>query len=442
MILNNRYRGILTLAIPVIISQVGQVLVGFVDTLMVAQLGTAEPLAGVAFTNALYNPFLVGGMGLAMGLTPLVSNAQVRGNNSRIHSLLKNSAVLNTVIAVAFTAIFSLLILLMPYMGQDPVALQTATPYGWLMALSILPTMWMYTLRQFLEGLGNTMWAMVVTITANLLNVGMNFLFIYGMWGFPEMGAVGAGLATAISRVLMFLLMFYTVYKVPKFRVYLAGFRRELILRFRLIRLWRTGYPISLQLGVETTGFGIMAIVIGTFSATALSGHQIAVNLPTLAFMVVTGVANATMIITARNYALKLYSEVRATLNASLRIITVFMTLTAICFVIFAIDIAAIFTPDPEIQAVTAHLLIFASIFQISDGIQGVALGALRGMLDVKRPMYYSIISYFAVGVPIGYILAYQFNMEASGVWLGIVSALTLLSILYIRRFRSLIINK
>lgn len=435
---NSVYKNIFVLAIPVVISQVGQVLVGLVDTVMVGQLG-AIPLAGVSFANAIFTAFLVAGMGFAMGLTPLVSRAAIRSNHNRIRSLFTNSFAANTLLGLAFSAVLALLILLMPFMGQDPEVLEIAVPYTWLMLLSIIPVMWMYTIRQFLEGLGNTFWAMVATISSNVLNVGLNFVFIYGLCGMPEMGAIGVGVATLVSRVLMLIFMVVVMWLRPNYRGYLKDMFAQKIQRFRLLRLWRMGYPIALQLGVECASFGAMAVAIGTFGAISLAGHQIAVNMPTTAFMVVTGVANATMVLVARNYELKLYSEVRRILRAAQRIVTVFMACTSVLFLCFAMDIASLFSPDVAVQEVAAYLLIFAALFQFSDGIQGVTLGALRGMLDVKKPMYYTFISYIFVGVPVAYICGFVIGMGAGGVWLGIVSGLTMLSVLYILRFRKIL---
>ncbi len=438
MIKHNTYKNILLLAVPVIISQVGQVLVGLIDTIMVGGLG-AVPLAGVSFANAIFNTFVIASMGLAMGLTPLISRALVKNNHQRITSLLKNSMALNTVMGVIFTLLFAVLIMLMPKMGQDEEVLEIAIPYASLMAISIIPNLWMFTVRQFLEGLGNTFWAMVATISSNVLNVALNFVLIYGMFGMPEMGAIGAGVATLISRILMMIFMIVVALKVPTFKRYFKGFWRIPILRFRLLRLWGMGYPIALQQGIECGSFGLMAIAVGTFGAVSLAAHQIAVNLPTTAFMVVVGVANATTVIVARNYELKLMGEVKKTLGASIKIITIFMSCTALLFIGFGHEIVSVFTQDLAVKEIAVYLLFFAAVFQVSDGIQGVTLGALRGLLDVKRPMYISSLSYIFVGIPTAYLCAFVLGMDAGGIWVGVTTTLTLLSVLYYIRFRKIL---
>lgn len=429
-----RYKTILNLAGPVIVSQVGLMVVSLVDTMMVGQLGSV-PLAGVSFANALFWPVMLMGMGVAMGLTPLTTRAYVRENESRIKSLLKNSFLLNMVLGVVLTLILSALTLAMPLMGQDAAVVEIATPFSWLMVASIVPMMAFYTMRQLLEGLGNTTSAMVITVTANLANIGMNYVFIYGYLGMPAMGAFGAGLATLISRFMMVGLFALLIYRKDKFNYYFTGFWKERVQNFRLLRLWRLGYPIAMQIGVEMTAISLMAIVIGTFGAVELAAHQIAINLPTMAFMFTGGIASALSILVARNYALKLYDEVKALLRAAQVMIVGFMIFFALLVVIFAHPIVSIFTPDSGAQAVAAHLLLFAVFFQISDGIQGVTIGALRGLMDVKRPMYYAMGVYLVVGGPIAYLCGFVLDMEASGIWIGFISGLTALAILLNRRF-------
>lgn len=432
------YTSILTLAIPVIISQVGQVVVTLVDTMMVGQLG-AVPLAGVSFANALFMPVMVIGLGIAMGVTPLASRAFVRKDTSRLKSLIKNSALLNTMLGFALAIILSTLTVGMGLMGQDPDVVAVATPYSFVMAISLIPLMWFYTARQFLEGLGNTSWAMIITITANLVNVGLNFVLIYGLLGMPALGALGAGIATLIARFLQVVLFIVLFRYQEKFGLYFRGWNVVKFCRFRLLRLWRLGFPIAMQIGIECLGMSAMAIAIGTLGAEVLAGHQVAMNMPTLAFMFVTGLANATTIIVARDYQLKLYDSVRTTLRSSLVMVTVIMIFTSSMFVLFAYPIASLFSPDPAVQAIAAHLLFFGALFQISDGIQGVTLGALRGLLDVKRPMYYALAAYIFVGAPAGYLCGFVLEMGAGGVWIGFISALTTLAVMYVRRFRHFI---
>ena len=430
------YRDLWRLAVPVVISQVGQMSVQLVDTMMVGHLG-AVPLAGVSFANSLTFPVGIVGMGLAMGLTPLTGRASARGDFGRVQSLLKNSIVFNTLVGIGLTLVAFGLIEAMPWFGQDPEILPTARSYGYLMVGGLLPLVWFSTARQWLEGLGNTKWAMVITITGNVLNVGLNFVFIYGLLGMPALGAVGAGVATLISRVLMVGMWAWLFWRRECYRRFFVGMGRAKLAWFRMRRLLNVGGPISVQLGVEMAAMSLMAVAVGFFGATYLAAHQIAINLPSMAFMVVTGLANATTILTSRNFGLRRYGEIRRTLRAGLVTVTVFMVGSATLFLSLAHPIVSLFTSDAAVAAVAAHLLFFGALFQISDGIQGVLLGALRGLLEVNRPMIYAVVTYAVVGLPAGYLSAVVFGLGAAGVWVGFIASLTVLAVLYGGWFRA-----
>lgn len=438
--LHRDYRDLLSLALPVIVAQLGQMSVQLVDNIMVGQLGSAVPLAAVSFANGLTMAIMMVGVGVSMGLTPLVSRAYARDDLSRIQSLLKNSAVVNTIIGALLASVLLGLTFFMDSMGQDASIIPTAKTYTYLMVLGMFPMMWMCTARQFLEGLGNTKWTMVITITGNIINVIFNFILIFGLWGAPKLGAVGAGIATVISRFAMVAMYIVLFSKRDAYRRFFVGIRHIALSRFRSARLLNIGFPIAIQLGIEMTTLALMGIAIGTFGADALAGHQVAINLPSAAFMVVTGVSNATTIIVARNYGLRLYDQIKRTLKVSITVITVFMVSTAILFVLFAEPIVSIFTPEISVREMAAYLLIFGACFQISDGIQGVTLGALRGLLDVKRPMIYAVCVYTLIGIPLGYIITLSpLTIGPAGAWVAFIVSISALSVLYLRRFNKII---
>lgn len=429
------YKNIFKLALPVIISQVGGMTVALADTIMVGQLGD-KPLASVAFANSLSWVIYMFGMGLAMGLTPLVGRAYARGDKQRLGSLLKNSLYVNTALGVVFTLIILGLSLSMSHFGQDPGILVDAKAYIFYQILSALPIMLFSTAKQFLEGIGNTTYSMMITITANLLNIGLNAVLIYGLLGFPEMGAAGAGASTFVARVYMVLMFLFIMWKKKEYRQYLILAYKSSVSKFRMRRLLNIGVPIAGQLSIEMGAISMMAIGIGTLGATALAGHQVAINIPSLSFMVVTGLASATTIIVSQNYGLRLFDPIRKTLKAALHMVTAYMLFSSIFIMVFATQIASIFTTDPAVVAIAAYLLLFGSAFQLSDGIQGVMLGALRGIMVVKKPMFNAIGVYVLVGFPIGYLLMFVAKIGPSGAWIAFIVSLTLLSLLYTRTFR------
>lgn len=430
------YGANLRLAVPVIISQVGQYSVQIVDTVMVGHLGEAVPLAAISFAYALSWPILFLGTGVAMGLTPLVGKSYARGDRTCSASLFKNSLLLGTAMSVVLISLLGLMIPLMGYMGQDPEILPIARGYMWYQLASALPMMLFASCKQFLEGIGNTAHTMVIAIIGNVLNIVLNGALIYGWWIFPEMGAVGAGASTFIARVVMVLLFARLMFANADYRDYLRQFRKVGITLFRIRRLLNVGFPIAMQLFIEMAALSLMAVVIGLFGAVPQAAHQIAVNLPSLSFMVVTGLSAATTIRVSQDYGLRLYPSMRRAMNASLHMITAFTVCASLLVFLFGRQIAGLFTDEPAVIDIATHLLHFGCIFMVIDGFQGVILGALRGLTEVKRPMYYAIFTYTCISAPVGYICGFVWDMGAAGTWVAFTTGLAVLSCLYYRLFR------
>lgn len=430
------YRANLRLAVPVIISQVGQYSVQIVDTVMVGHLGEAVPLAGISFAYALSWPILFLGTGVAMGLTPLVGKSYARGDRMRSASLFKNSLLMGVAMSIVLMLLLGAMLPLMGYMGQDPEILPIARGYMWYQLLSALPMMMFASCKQFLEGVGNTSHTMVIAIIGNVLNVILNGALIYGWWIFPEMGAVGAGASTFIARVVMMILFVRLMFANTDYRDYLRHFRQVKITLFRLRRLLNVGFPIAMQLFIEMAALSLMAVVIGLFGAVPQAAHQIAVNLPSLSFMVVTGLSAATTIRVSQDYGLRLYPSMRKAMNASLHLITAFTVCASALVFVFGRQIAGLFTNEQAVIDIATHLLHFGCIFMIIDGFQGVILGALRGLTEVKRPMYYAIFTYTFISAPVGYVCSFVLGMEAAGTWVAFTTGLFVLALLYYRLFR------
>lgn len=428
------YKQNLLLAIPVVISQLGQMTVQLVDAVMVGRL-SSEGLAAISFANAIAWPVLLLGMGIAMGLTPLVGRASARGDFNRTTSLLKNSLLLNVLFGITISIALLITSFFLDNMGQDAEIIPVARDYFYWMIASSIPIMLYSTGRQFLEGLGNTTYAMVIVIASNLINVALNFALIYGWWIFPEMGAVGAGAATCIARSTQILMFGALFIRKEKYRKYFANFKNVEFCKFRIRRLLNIGFPISIQIFIEMSAMSLMAIVVGTFGAKALAAHQIAINIPSMAFMVVMGLQAATTIRVSQDYGLRLYESMAMSLKASLHIITAFMVFTSIFILSFATQIASIFTTEADVIDMAAKFLFFGALFQLSDGIQGIALGGLRGMMVVKQPMYYAIAIYIFIAAPVGYLCSYVFEMGAYGTWVGFITALTIFAVLFNRLF-------
>ncbi len=431
------YRVNLRLAVPVIISQVGQYSVQIVDTVMVGHLGEAVPLAGISFAYALSWPILFLGTGVAMGLTPLVGKSYARGDRMRSASLFKNSLLTSIAMSGVLMLLLGAMLPLMGHMGQDPAILPIARGYMGYQLASALPMMLFASCKQFLEGVGNTSRTMTIAIIGNMLNIALNGALIYGWWIFPEMGAVGAGASTFIARVVMVILFARLMFVDTDYRDYLRLFRKVRITRFRIRRLLNVGFPIAMQLFVEMAALSLMAIVIGLFGSVPQAAHQIAVNLPSLSFMVVTGLSAATTIRVSQDYGLRLYPSMRKAMNASLHLITAFTVCASLLVFVFGRQIAGLFTDEPEVIDIAAYLLRFGCLFMVIDGFQGVILGALRGLTEVKRPMYYALFTYIFISGPVGYVCGFVWGMGAAGTWVAFIAGLGVLSVLYGRLFRT-----
>lgn len=439
------YKSSLRLAVPVIISQVGQLTVQLVDTGMVGRLGATQ-LAAVSFANSIAMPIILFGMGVAMGLTPLVGRANSRGDFARVSSLFKNSLMINTILALAMMMVIAGFSIFMPLMGQDPEILPIAQNYIMYMVASAIPIMIFSSCRQLLEGLGNTTYTMVITISGNILNVILNFALIYGLWGFPEMGAVGAGASTFIARTLMMAAFLLLLIKKETYSRYLKYFSQVPFCIFRQRRLLNIGVPIAMQIFIEMVAMSLMAIVVGTFGATALAAHQIAINIPSLSYMVVVGLGAATTIRVSQDYGLRLYKSMYMSLKAALHLIIAYMLVSAIAIFCLAEQIASIFTLDPAVIKMASHFLFFGALFQLSDGIQGIMLGGLRGILVVKQPMFYALGIYILFAIPLGYFLSFQWGVGSTGPWIAFITALSIFAVLYyrlfMRRYRAMIATK
>lgn len=296
-----QYRENLTLAVPVMLSQVGQVVVQLADNAMVGRLG-ALPLAGVSFGGAVFVIFMFWGMGVSLGLTPLVGEAYAKRDLRGAAALFQNSLVLYAATGIVLLALLLGLEALMDRMGQAPEVVAQARPYFRYLSWSIVPFMMYCAFKQFLEGVGNTSAAMVVMLTSNAINIGFNYLLIYGKCGFPEMGAAGAGLATLISRICMPLMMLAYFLRDVSFRRYLRFFTWAAQGWRRIRQLLSVGLPISVQMVLEVSAFALSSIMMGWIGAVELAAHQIVVTFGNFAFMAMVGISSATTILVSHRF--------------------------------------------------------------------------------------------------------------------------------------------
>lgn len=425
------------LAYPVMLTQLGQVSVGIADSMMVGRIG-ALPLAASSLANSIFFVVMMFGIGISMGLTPLVSMASGKGKLKRISRLFSHSLWINASTGLLLTGLILAFSQGLQILDQPAAVTELAKPYLLIITASLVPLMLFQTFKQLAEGLSQTKQAMVITIFSNLVNVFLNYVLIWGVWGFPELGLNGAGWATLFSRVLMMLLMGGYVLYAKRYAVYRLSLVRAKASFPMAVRILKIGVPTGFQFIFEVSAFSAAAIMMGWIGINALAGHQIALNLASISYMMATGLATAGMI-RVSHYVGK--GDFRAMREAGLVVfgmVTVFMLGCALLFFAFRFYLPTLYIDDPQVISLAASLLILAGFFQISDGVQVVGLGVLRGLEDVKVPTLVTFFAYWGLGLPLGYWLAFEMGMAERGIWVGLLIGLTLTAGMLLYRFDQL----
>jgi len=294
------------------------------------------------------------------------------------------------------------------------------------------------TFKQFAEGLSQTKQAMYITIFCNVINVFLNWVMIYGNLGFPALGLNGAGWATLISRIMMGLMMAYYVLNSKRYSIYnlSLGFKKLSFPMFS--KLIKIGVPTGFQFIFEVGAFSAAAIMMGWIGVTALAAHQIAINLASISYMMASGLSTAAMVRVGNQLGRNDIKTLREAGFTVFVMVAIFMSVSAILFIVFREFLPSLYIDDVSVIQMSATLLVIAGFFQLSDGIQVVGLGALRGMSDVRVPTIVTLVAYWVIGLPLGYILAFSFGMEELGIWVGLLIGLTVTGIMLLYRFHKL----
>ena len=429
------YKRNLTIATPIIFSHMGQMFVQLADSVMVGRLGAA-PLAAVSFGNAIFLVLFIFGLGFSIGITPLVGEKYVQGNHRHNAAYLHNSLILYPLMGLVICGAQLAMVPLLRYMGQPQEVITLAVPfYRWL-ALSIVPFMVFASFKQFLEGLGNTKVAMVIVVACNVVNIALNYLFIYGNFGFPALGAAGAGLSSFIARCCMAVAIALYFTRRDSFRRYFHFYRRANLALRHVRSLMRVGLPISVQMFLESTVFSLTTVMVGWIGVNALAAHQVAMSTISFAWMLLIGVVSATTVMVSHQAGRGDREGVRMTAHASYHMTFVYTILMGIVFVTCRNVIPFVFTSDRAVGATAAHLLLIAAGFELFDGLQFTSAGILRGLKDVIYPMWVALISYVVLSLPVAWLLAFRVGLGVNGVWLGVAVGLALAAYLLNRRYR------
>jgi multidrug resistance protein, MATE family len=424
------------LAYPVMLSQLGHVTMGVADNIMVGNLGAAH-LAGAGLANVAFNFLLLFGIGVSYAITPLVATADGERNDGQIASILKHGLLINVLNSIVLITIVSVGMNVLYHIHQPPEVVELATPYLSIITYSLIPILIFQTFRQFTEGLSMTRIAMIIVIASNFVNIGLNYILIYGHFGFPALGLNGAGYATLLSRILMAAAFAGFVYFSPRFAKYRIGFSIGNYSKKLISKMLHIGLPAGLQFIFEVAAFDFSLVMMGWLGTSALAAHQIAINLATISYMTTSGLAAAATIRVSHFLGKKDYVNLRQAAYALLGLAMVIMSAWAIFFILGRDLLPYFYVTDENVIAIAGPLLIIAGLFQLSDGAQVVCIGALRGLQDVKVPSLLIFISYWIIGLPLGYCFTFVFGWGAIGIWIGLLIGLTLTaSAMFVRFYR------
>lgn len=430
----SHFKQTLRLTWPVIIGQLGHIAISFADNAMIGKLGY-QYLAAASIANGIFFLILVLGIGLTMAMTPLVAEAFSSNDPENCRKLFNQGLWVNFIFSLFLAALCWFSTYLIPLLGQPPEILPLVASYQKILALTIIPSMVFMTYKQFIEGLSSVRPGMYVMIIVVVSNVGLNYVLIFGKLGFPEMGLNGAGWATLIARIIGMILLGAFVIVMPKYRVYKPWpyvARMGSAVAKKILAL---GLPSSLQYFFEVGAFTGSAILIGWLGAKPLAAHQLAIHLASITYTISMGFSSAAAIRVANAKGKNDLLGMRKSGYVAIFLGIVFMSLCSVGFILGKNVLPLIYVDDPEVIRLTSILLLIAAFFQISDGIQAIAVGALRGISDVKIPAVMTFVAYWILGLPVGWVLGMKLGWGVAGIWVGISIGLTFSAIFLFLRF-------
>ena len=425
------------LAIPVMIGHLGHVLVGLADNIMVGRLGAA-PLAAVSLGNSFVFIAFSIGIGFSLAITPLIAESDGEKDDAKGRELFQHGLILCSALGLSMFVMLLLAAPLMRHMDQPEEVVELAMPYLNIVALSMIPLMVFQAFKQFADGMSKTRYGMYATVLANIVNVVLNFMLIYGLWIFPRLELVGAAYGTLIARFVMFLVIFWILYSKPRFGIFFNWMKIGEVKKRILAKIIDLGFPTAMQMLFEVGVFTAAIWLAGTMGVIDQAANQIALNLSSMTFMIAVGLGVTATIRVGNQKGLKRFGELRR-ISLSIFLHVFFIEFFfALGFFLFKNYLPMLYIDDAEVIRTAASLLLIAGLFQLSDGIQVAVLGALRGLQDVKVPTYITFIAYWIIGFPICYVLGKTLDMGSQGIWIGLLAGLTASALMLFARFKHL----
>lgn len=426
------------LAWPLVLTQVGQIITGMVDNIFLGALGPTEQAAGI-LSNNLYVLLLVFIIGVSYAGTPLVTSANQQEDLNKKASLFKNALFLNLAVSVICFLILFFSSGLLKYMKQPLEVTELAIPFFDVIIFSMIPVSLYFTCKQYCEGLGNTRMALLIGLVGNLLNIILNYAFIYGKMGFPEMGYMGSAWASFWARLFMGLSFLFLVFKSPFTREINAVYKAVKLNWEDLKSLWKIGVNSALQFTFEVAAFVIAGLMAGSFGKEQIDAHGIALSLAAFTYMFGSGIASSATIRVGVYKAQNNWTDIRKAANAAIILVMLIMGIAGVVFALLNNYLPLAFSQEKQIIELAAELLIIAAMFQLFDGLQVTLLGVLRGLEDVRVSTIVTLVGYWLIALPLAYFLAFTCNMETFGIWIGLLASLVFVALGLYWRFKYLV---
>ncbi len=429
------YKSLTALGLPIIVGQIGNIVLGFADTLMVGRHSMVE-LAAASFVNTMMMLFIIFVLGFSYGLTPVVGSLFGRGEKSKIGEVVKNALAANMLLAVLSVVILLAVCFNVHRLGQPEELLPLVRPYLVVNIVSLPFVCWMNTFKQFFDAIGDTKTPMYVLLSGNVLNILGNYLLIYGVMGFPEMGLLGAGLSTLLSRVMMAVVMTLLFFRTRRYAEYGRAFVVGRLNGADFRRINALGWPLALQMGMETAAFSLSGILVGWIGTTALAAHQIVLTVSQLFFMVYYGMAAAVAVRVSYFHGQHDLQAVKDTSAAGLHLIILIATVVSVPIFLLRGEVSYWFTDSAEVSVLVVQTIIPLILYQFGDGLQCTFANALRGIAHVKPLMYIAFLSYFVISLPLSWLLGIRLGFGLVGVWAAFPVCLTTAGVLYYLAFK------
>ena len=436
----------LKLSLPVMLGMLGHTLVSLVDNIMVGKLDPTN-LAAVSLGNSFVFIGMAIGIGFSSAITPLIAEADSENNHHKLQSTFVHGIILCTALSLLlFLSIFFFRDIML-LMNQPEAVVELALPYLELVVISLIPLLIFQAFKQFCDGLSLTIYPMYAAVIANVINVLINYVLIFGKFGFPQMGIMGAAIGTLISRTVMLVFLILIVKYNSKIKQCLNDIRQIKIDKLMFKKILDIGIPSSLQMVFEVVFFTTAIWLSGLLGENPQSANQIALNLSSMTFMIASGLSVSAMVRVGNQKGLKNYVDLRRISFSILLLGLILALFFALCFILFSdllpyiyIDLnnTLNYKDNLEVIEITSKLLIIAAVYQISDTIQVIILAALRGMQDVKIPTLITFVAYWLIGFPVSYFLGSDDMLGSEGIWIGLLSGLTIAAILLYIRFNIL----